>query len=359
MSKTAKGLVDFAKKALKENWGYCLGTYGSILTPAYLKQKQNQAGRVGEYNTRQNAYLQKFINKRVSDCYGLVKGFLWWQGENKNPKYNRSQDRNQEMAYNAAKEKGPLSTLPEIPGVILWMKGHAGIYIGNGEFIECVGAPVGMRKGRIEGGRVVSGSKFTHWFKDTFIDYSDAPAEKPKPAPEKPSGPIDVGSKVEIKQTAKKYSTGENIPAKYKGKEYTVQQVRGNRALIKELYSWVDLKDLLHKTQQPRIAEDGLWGPETTRAMQRALGTVVDGIISGQYKNDITRQISSVDYSHKRGSDVVEALQRKVGAKPDRYLGPETIRAAQKYFGTIQDGYLSRPSMLVREMQRRLNQGTF
>lgn len=171
MAKTNIDLVDFAKKALKENWGYCLGTYGNILTPAYLKQKQSQGGGVGTYNTRHNAYLQKFINKRVSDCYGLVKGYVWWQGDGKNPAYIAKQDRNQEGAYSTAKEKGPLSTLPEIPGIILWMKGHAGIYIGNGEFIEIVGAPVGMRKGKIVNGKVTVGSKFSHWFKDTYISY--------------------------------------------------------------------------------------------------------------------------------------------------------------------------------------------
>ena len=79
--------------------------------------------------------------------------------------------RNQEGAYKASKEKGLLKTIPEIPGLVLWMKGHAGIYIGNGEFIECVGAPIGMRKGKIINGKVTSGSKFTHWFKDTYIKY--------------------------------------------------------------------------------------------------------------------------------------------------------------------------------------------
>jgi hypothetical protein len=101
-----------------------------------------------------------------------VKSYLWWN--NGNVRYSPSEDRNQETAYRAAKEKGPLSTMPEIPGLILWMKGHAGVYIGNGEFIECAGAPTGMRKGIINSGRVVSGSRFTHWFKDTNIQYPAA-----------------------------------------------------------------------------------------------------------------------------------------------------------------------------------------
>lgn len=166
-------LVAFAKKALAENWGYCLGSFGNILTPSFLAQKLSQGGGVGVYNARHKDYLNKFLNKRVSDCYGLVKGFHWWNGGN--VKYVATQDRNQEGAYTAAKEKGPLSTMPEIPGLVLWMKGHAGIYIGNGEFIECAGAPRGMFKGKIVGGKVTMGSKFTHWFKDTYITYTGTP----------------------------------------------------------------------------------------------------------------------------------------------------------------------------------------
>lgn len=169
--KTNMELVEFAKKALAENWGYCLGSFGNVLTTTFLTQKLNQGYGVGAYNTKHRPYLNRFLNRRVTDCYGLVKGCVWWNGGN--VKYVASQDRNQEGAYNSAKEKGPLSTMPEIPGLILWHKGHAGIYIGNGEFIECSGAPVGMRKGRIQGGKVISGSKFTHWFKDTYIAYSE------------------------------------------------------------------------------------------------------------------------------------------------------------------------------------------
>lgn len=165
-------LIKYVEKALKEKWGYCLGSFGNILTPSFLSQKLSQGGGVGTYNTRHKSYLNNYINKRVSDCYGLVKGFLWTDSVG-NVKYVASQDMNQEGAYSRAKEKGPLNTIPEIPGLILWMKGHAGIYIGNGEFIECVGAPTGMRRGKIANGKIISGSKFTHWFKDLNITYID------------------------------------------------------------------------------------------------------------------------------------------------------------------------------------------
>ena len=105
---------------------------------------------------------------------------------------------------------------------------------------------------------------------------------------------------------------------------------------------------------------DGKWGTETTRALQKALGTIVDGIISSQPRNHVTEALyGGVTFS--RGSSlVIAALQKKIGAKVDGKLGPDTIRHLQRYLGTPVDGKISRPtSLVVKELQRRLNAGTF
>ena len=109
-------------------------------------------------------------NNKLCDCYGLVKGFLF-SDETGKMAYKSKYDVNTAGAYHKAKEKGLLSTLPEIPGIILYMSGHVGVYIGNGEFIECMGGGVGMFKGKIENGKIIKGSKFTNWFKDISIEY--------------------------------------------------------------------------------------------------------------------------------------------------------------------------------------------
>jgi len=111
--------------------------------------------------------------------------------------------------------------------------------------------------------------------------------------------------------------------------------------------------------QKTNLKVDGYWGPATTKALQEALGTPVDGVISGQYPNHITRAIYSANFSTRTGSMVIRALQRKIGAKVDGYIGPETTRKLQKYLGTIQDGKISKPAMMVKELQKRLNNGTF
>lgn len=105
---------------------------------------------------------------------------------------------------------------------------------------------------------------------------------------------------------------------------------------------------------------DGKWGKGTTRALQRSLGTPVDGIISKQPRNSVSTSLygGTVHFGNG-GSNVIVALQKKIKVNADGKLGPATVRALQKYLGTVQDGVLSRPSVVVKELQRRLNAGTF
>ena len=54
-----------------------------------------------------------------------------------------------------------------------------------------------------------------------------------------------VGEKVKILSSAIMYAgTTAKIPAKYKNVKYTVRQVKPDKILIDELYSWVLAKDL-------------------------------------------------------------------------------------------------------------------
>ena len=105
---------------------------------------------------------------------------------------------------------------------------------------------------------------------------------------------------------------------------------------------------------------DGKWGTDVTKALQKALGTPVDGIISKQSRNSVTTSLYSNTVQFGSGGSVmIRALQRKLKVTADGLLGPATVRALQKLLGTPVDGVLSRPSMVVKELQRRLNAGTF
>ncbi|WP_082918060.1 N-acetylmuramoyl-L-alanine amidase [Oceanobacillus sp. Castelsardo] len=111
--------------------------------------------------------------------------------------------------------------------------------------------------------------------------------------------------------------------------------------------------------QKANLRVDGKLGSATIRALQIALGTPVDGKLSNQLKNAVTLALYGGVTWGRGGSLVIKALQKKIGAKADGYLGPDTVRALQSYLGTVVDGKLSRPSLVIKELQRRLNNGTF
>ena len=108
---------------------------------------------------------------------------------------------------------------------------------------------------------------------------------------------------------------------------------------------------------------DGVWGQDTTRTLQSALNTKMDGIISGQGSSMTAINkgglLSSSWKLGNGGSLTIGALQRKVGVTVDGYFGVKTCKSLQKYLGTYIDGYVDNPSMMVKELQRRLNAGTF
>lgn len=112
------------------------------------------------------------------------------------------------------------------------------------------------------------------------------------------------------------------------------------------------------------ISVDGLWGKATTKALQKVLGTVADGIVSNQSSSDFAKVnkgglLTSSWKTGHGGSMMIKAIQKKVGAIADGYFGKNTCKALQRYLGTTADGYVSKPSAMVKELQRRLNAGTF
>lgn len=111
------------------------------------------------------------------------------------------------------------------------------------------------------------------------------------------------------------------------------------------------------------LAVDGFWGINTTRKLQKVLGTPQDGIVSGQTSANF-RLINhgGLQYSSwetgRGGSQCIAALQRKIGASQDGYFGVESTKALQRYLGTSVDGVVSNPSAMVMALQRRLNAGS-
>ena len=108
------------------------------------------------------------------------------------------------------------------------------------------------------------------------------------------------------------------------------------------------------------LTVDGKWGPATTKRAQQVFKTTVDGIVTDQYACYKNQNPGLISFEWKNnpssyGSELIRAIQKKVGATVDGHIGPETIKKMQKYFGTVQDGCVSNPSDVVRALQKWLN----
>lgn len=161
---TNKGLVDYAKQALNEKWGYVWGTFGQILTPQLFAQKLAQyPDGVGKYK---DFISKNWLNKRATDCVGLIKAYCWCKDGKIT--YNASQDKSANGMYATAKDKGPIANMPDIPGLCVWKDGHIGVYIGNGEVIEAHGTTSGVIKTPLRG---KGATAWTHWLKCPYITY--------------------------------------------------------------------------------------------------------------------------------------------------------------------------------------------
>ena len=164
--KTNLSLVGHAMARL--GTGYVYGTYGHVLTESLLTGKQKQ------YPLKILPYLSfirtTWLGKPVQDCIGLIKGHYWTNDDGKIVyKLDGLPDVSANGLHNTAVEKGPIAALPEIKGLIVWKRGHVGVYIGNGEVIEAHGTKSGVIKTRLT--KTVNETGWTRWFKCPFIDY--------------------------------------------------------------------------------------------------------------------------------------------------------------------------------------------
>jgi GH25 family lysozyme M1 (1,4-beta-N-acetylmuramidase) len=88
-----------------------------------------------------------------------------------------------------------------------------------------------------------------------------------------------------------------------------------------------------------KIAVDGIPGYHTYLGLQRLYGMrYQDGKIS-------------------KPSATVRVIQKHVGVTQDGYFGPITYRAMQRNLGTPVDGKVSRPSLMWKQIQRDINAG--
>lgn len=119
---------------------------------------------VGKYET---FIRENWLGGRTTDCCGLIKGYGWLDPETLTIEYgtNGMPDITANQMYHAATVSGPISTMPDTPGLAVWFDGHIGVYIGNGEVIEAAGTSKGVIKTQL------AGRGWTHWLEIEYINY--------------------------------------------------------------------------------------------------------------------------------------------------------------------------------------------
>lgn len=206
MSKTNIGLVAYAKAQLGKPYWY--GTFGQTGTASLLESKARQYPSF--YTSARLATARKQYGKRVHDCVGLIKGYLWSSSTTATPKYNAAQDVSANRMRSLCKESGKINTLPEIAGVLVFMDGHVGIYEGNGNVIECT---VNFGGGVVR--TKLSQRKWVAWGKCPFITYeatkNTATATKPATKPVTGSQSAKKDSFLPTRGYFKKGDKGENV----------------------------------------------------------------------------------------------------------------------------------------------------
>lgn len=158
-------LVKWAQMAYDNKWGYVWGSHGNVLTANELKRLEKT---FGSHVTDKEEYIKShWLGRRTSDCVGLIKGYGWYDETSGTIKYgtNGMKDVTADGMFNAADEKGPISTMPDIPGIAVWHQGHIGVYIGNGYVIHAANTYDGVIK------TPITSSGWTHWLKVPYINY--------------------------------------------------------------------------------------------------------------------------------------------------------------------------------------------
>lgn len=236
---TASELTSFAKDAVVARWGYVYGGQGQRYTPE-LAQKwaaQERAGKSADYFLNDCA---RWFGRIVVDCSGLlVEAF---RSKDKNY-YDRTANTFRAQAV----DRGAIHTIPQLPGLGVWRRGHIGLYVGNSRVIEAAGT----RKGVIETtlGNTGTGKPWTEWLQLRDVDYDRVPI------PAEPDECAFVLKRLLKLRTP--YMRGDDV-----------REVQD--ALMARRY---DIGG---------TGADGIYGPNTTRGVkrfQRDKGLVVDGIV--------------------------------------------------------------------------------
>ena len=230
--KTNTGLVEYCEAQL--GLPYWNGTYGQTASAALYEYEK---ARHPKYYTATDFPSQ--YGKRVHDCGGLIKGYLWSPTPTSAPAYNSAQDCNAEMFFEYATEKGSLTEAVAknlTKGMLVYnsTKTHVAVYRGDGKVDEARGHSYGVVQSKLDL------TRFKYWSNCVFVKYEAEPQPTPAPANK---------ITIDIPQTIKNGSKGQAVKV------------------------WQEIV---------KVDADGVFGSKTTsatKALQKKAGIAQDGIV--------------------------------------------------------------------------------
>jgi len=173
MAKTAAGLLAHCKAQLGQIYWY--GTFGQMPTLALLDQKRKQYPNqmtAERYDYAKKNHAGK-KGKRVFDCAGLIKSYWMMETPDSNPKYLAAYDKSANMLKACCGAKGAIGTMPEEPGLLVFLPGHVGIYAGKGKVYEARGFAYGVVE------TALKSRPWTEWGRLSWLE-EETPEKKDK-----------------------------------------------------------------------------------------------------------------------------------------------------------------------------------
>lgn len=177
---TSAQLVQFCEDVYKAGWVYWYGTYGKQCSEKLYESKKKQYP--AHYGADRTAGYQKDIRegKWCADCVGMIKAFFWKNGDlTAQPVYksNNCPDKSANGMIAYCSETGPIKTMPDEPGLVVWKDGHIGVYVGGGYTIEMRGFAYDCVKRKVKDGLWKKWGRLPA----SMIRYTDAPEPAPVP----------------------------------------------------------------------------------------------------------------------------------------------------------------------------------
>lgn len=183
---TGKQLAAYCENVFADGWVYWYGTYGKKCSKSLYESKKKQYPN--HYTSdRTSGYMADIAaGKRCADCVGMIKSFFWTGGKfGAEPVYasNHCPDKSANGMIALCPQTGPIKSIPDEPGLVVWKDGHIGVYVGGGYTVEMKGFSYDCRRNKVKDG------PWTKWGRlpESMISY-DPEACDACDIPEAPQG---------------------------------------------------------------------------------------------------------------------------------------------------------------------------